>query len=206
MGFLVYFARERTLANLPPMTGRLIAVGDIHGCHQEFADLLAQLALTSADRLILLGDLINRGPDSNRVIDLAREHAPDLAVVDLRLGADNGLDVVRALRPLDPTLFILVLTGWGSIATALEAVRVGANHYLSKPVDADQIVAAFKALPADTSAPDELPSVPSLARVEWEHIQRVLADCGGNISLAAKQLGIHRRSLQRKLSKYPPRV
>lgn len=141
-----------------------------------------------------------------QAIDLAREHAPDLAVVDLRLGADNGLDVVRSLRPLDPTLFILVLTGWGSIATALEAVRVGANHYLSKPVDADQIVAAFKALPADAPALDDLPAVPSLARVEWEHIQRVLADCGGNISLAAKQLGIHRRSLQRKLSKYPPRV
>jgi len=74
MAFLVYFAPRRTLANLPRMTGRLIAIGDIHGCHQEFADLLQRLALTRDDRLILLGDLVNRGPDSNRVIDLAREH------------------------------------------------------------------------------------------------------------------------------------
>jgi len=116
------------------------------------------------------------------------------------------LDLVRKLRSLDPTVFILMLTGWGSIATALEAVRGGADHYLSKPVDADQIISVFKSLPGANGDKQALPSVPSLARVEWEHIQRVLTDCGGNISLAAKQLGLHRRSLQRKLSKYPPRA
>ena len=95
-----------------------------------------------------------------------------------------------------------MLTGYGSIATALEAMRCGANHYLTKPVDADQILAAYEGhLPSSEAAA----SVPSLARVEWEHIQRVLTDCGGNVSQAAKLLGIHRRSLQRKLSKYPPR-
>ena len=144
--------------------------------------------------------------DSAQTLAAAQEHAPDLAIVDLRLGAENGLDLVRKLRSLDPTVFILMLTGWGSIATALEAVRGGADHYLSKPVDADQIIAVFRSLPGTNGDKQALPSVPSLARVEWEHIQRVLTDCGGNISLAAKQLGLHRRSLQRKLSKYPPRA
>jgi two-component system, response regulator RegA len=134
----------------------------------------------------------------------AEEQAPDLAIVDLRLADENGLDVVRSLRASDPTMFILMLTGWGSIATALEAVRGGADHYLSKPVDADQILAVFNASPAFGANANPPSSVPSLARVEWEHIQRVIADCGGNISQAARALGIHRRSLQRKISKYPP--
>jgi len=134
----------------------------------------------------------------------AQEHAPDLAIVDLRLAGENGLDIVRKLRAFDSTMFILMLTGWGSIATALEAVRGGADHYLSKPVDTDQIVAVFNASPASGANADPPSSVPSLARVEWEHILRVIADCGGNISQAARALGIHRRSLQRKISKYPP--
>ncbi len=156
--------------------------------------------------------LESRGWDVFLATDLAQatvaaqEHAPALAIVDLRLSGENGLDVVRALRPLDPTMFIIMLTGWGSIATALEAVRGGADHYLSKPVDADQIIAAFNSPSGSVNCAETFPIVPSLARVEWEHIQRVLTDCGGNISLAAKQLGLHRRSLQRKLSKYPPRV
>lgn len=144
--------------------------------------------------------------NATQALAATQEHAPDLAIVDLRLGEENGLDVVRALRKLDPTMFIIMLTGWGSIATALEAVRGGADHYLSKPVDADQVVAVFKSPPGSTGRVSAAPNVPSLARVEWEHIQRVLTDCSGNISLAAKQLGLHRRSLQRKLSKYPPRV
>jgi two-component system response regulator RegA len=107
---------------------------------------------------------------------------------------------------MDTTLSIVMLTGYGSIATALEAVRCGADHYLSKPVDVDQILATYEAVrtsaPGDASPPA---TVPSLARVEWEHIQRVMTDCDGNISQAARLLGLHRRSLQRKLSKYPPR-
>ena len=96
-----------------------------------------------------------------------------------------------------------MLTGYGSIATAVEAVRSGAAHYLGKPVDIDQILAAF----TGESPPSALPPsvVPSLARVEWEHIQRVLSACDGNISRAARLLGLHRRSLQRKLSKDPVR-
>ena len=143
------------------------------------------------------------GPDA---LALARENAPDLAIVDLRLEGESGLDIVRELRALDATVFIIMLTGWGSIATAIEAVRGGADQYLSKPVDAEQILSAYQSpRSANFNAQREV-AVPSLARVEWEHIQRVLTDCGGNVSLAAKRLGLHRRSLQRKLSKYPPRV
>jgi two-component system response regulator RegA len=134
----------------------------------------------------------------------ARSESPELAVVDLRLAGASGLDLVRELKAIDEATSVVVLTGYGSIATALEAVRLGATHYLTKPADVDEILAAFER----PAAPSGLSShrdheVASLARTEWEHIHRVLTDCGGNVSLAARQLGIHRRSLQRKLSKYP---
>jgi two-component system, response regulator RegA len=129
----------------------------------------------------------------------ATADSPELALVDLRLPGRSGLDVVQALKAIDDTTRIVVLTGYGSIATAVESMRLGATSYLTKPVDADQILAAFEGgpLPAATGA------VQTLARVEWEHIQRVLADCDGNITQAARRLGIHRRSLQRKLFKNP---
>lgn len=139
-------------------------------------------------------------------VALATEHAPDLAIIDLRIGDENGLDIIRKLRSMDSTMYLIMLTGWGSIATAIEAVRGGADHYLSKPVDADQILAIYNAPEKSAANSSIVADVPSLARVEWEHIQRVLTNCEGNISLAAKKLGLHRRSLQRKLSKYPPRV
>ncbi|MDX1982645.1 MAG: response regulator [Bryobacteraceae bacterium] len=142
-------------------------------------------------------------------LHLAHECEPDLAIVDLRLPGMNGLDIVKELGERDRSMCIIVLTGYGSIATALTATKLGASHYLSKPADADQILEAYRnaTSPGDAGTADgETASVPSLARVEWEHIQRVLADCGGNISQAAKLLGLHRRSLQRKLAKYPPRV
>jgi two-component system response regulator RegA len=137
--------------------------------------------------------------DYRSALELAREDSPELALVDLRIGSDSGLDLVRELKQNDPSTIVVVLTGYGSIATAVESVKLGATSYLTKPADADQIVAAF-----DGTRPLEPAAVPSLARVEWEHIQRVLADCGGNVSQAARTLGLHRRSLQRKLTKYPP--
>jgi two-component system response regulator RegA len=146
--------------------------------------------------------------DGATAVRIAAAVSPDLAIVDLRLPGAGGLDIVRELRRLDETMCIIMLTGYGSIATALSAVKLGANHYLSKPADADQILACYQKLTAANAAEESDPAsadVPSLARVEWEHIQRVLADCEGNISQAAKLLGLHRRSLQRKLSKYPPR-
>ena len=135
-------------------------------------------------------------------IAAAQADTPEWALVDLRLPTRSGLDVVRALRALDDTTTIVVLTGYGSIATAVESIKIGAATYLTKPVDADQILAAFNG-ESSTASGDTDFAVPTLARVEWEHIQRVLADCGGNLSQAARRLGIHRRSLQRKLSKDP---
>lgn len=131
----------------------------------------------------------------------ATDESPELAVVDLKLPSGSGLDVVRGLHAIDPTTRIVVLTGYGSIATALESVKLGATHYLTKPVDADQVLAAFDGRAVTQDQPTV--AVPSLARVEWEHIQRVLNDCEGNVSQAARLLGIHRRSLQRKLAKFP---
>ena len=136
--------------------------------------------------------------DYASALDVAREESPELALVDLRLPGESGLTVIRELKELDPATIVVVLTGYGSIATAVESIKLGAASYLTKPADADQIVAAF-----DGTQLEENTEVPSLARVEWEHIQRVLTDCGGNVSKAARALGIHRRSLQRKLSKYP---
>jgi two-component system response regulator RegA len=135
----------------------------------------------------------------------ASAESPEYAVVDLRLGVESGLDVVRALRAIDAETKIVVLTGYGSIATAMEAVRLGATGYITKPADVDDVLAAFAR--GDAAAVPPLPgySAPSLARAEWEHINRVLADCDGNISEAARRLNIHRRSLQRMLQKRPPR-
>jgi two-component system response regulator RegA len=143
-----------------------------------------------------------------RAIEIAEHESAEYAVVDLRMPGTSGLEVVRELHRIDPATKIVVLTGYGSIATALEAVRLGATHYLTKPANVDEVIAAFDRGGAQTAveAPptgSEAPETPSLARVEWEHIQRVLTDCGGNITKAAEKLGIHRRSLQRKLSKFP---
>lgn len=134
-------------------------------------------------------------------IVLAKRHSPERAIVDMRMPGMSGLDLINELAKVDPDIDIIVLTGYGSIATAVEAVRRGARDYLTKPVDTDQILQAFERDPDASAVPD---TTPSLARVEWEHIQRILADCGGNISQAARKLGIHRRSLQRKLGKLPP--
>lgn len=126
----------------------------------------------------------------------------DRAILDLKLGGgQSGLDVLRELRQASPEARVVVLTGYGSIATAIDAMRIGAADYLAKPADADQIEAALSGRRAATLP--EIPT-PSLDRVEWEHLQRVLAECGGNITKAAKALGIERRSLQRRLQKLPP--
>lgn len=155
--------------------------------------------------------LESRGHEVSLAADAAQAVAaipwgPTHAVVDLRLGDEDGLEVLARLRQALPELQAVILTGYGSIATAVEAVKLGAVNVLQKPADADMVLAAFDKgeRPPLSEAPAYTP--PSLARAEWEHIQRVLADCGGNISEAARRLGIHRRTLQRKLQKYPPRT
>jgi two-component system response regulator RegA len=137
---------------------------------------------------------------AREAIQAARWLRPDRAVIDLRMADGSGLDVILELKREFPALVSIVLTGYGSIATALEAVRRGAFDYLTKPVDADDVLRAFEAGGEEAAAA----SVPSLHRVEWEHIQRVLADCEGNVTKAARLLGVHRRTLQRKLATRPP--
>lgn len=162
--------------------------------------LRPRLARAFAER----GFAVHEAGDAAQALAVAEAAGPTHAVVDLRLPDDSGLAVVRALHARDAGTRIVVLTGYGSIATALEAVRSGAAHYLTKPANADDIVRAFEGESAPSSDPDPT-DVPSLSRVEWEHINRVLTDSGGNISEAARRLGLHRRSLQRKLAKYPTR-
>jgi len=139
--------------------------------------------------------------DHASALDLARARPIDRAVVDLRMPGPNGLVVVQDLLAIQPTMQIVVATGYGSIATAVEAMRLGARDYLTKPANADQILSSFEVEP---DAPEDLDfEVPSLAKVEREHIERVLQDCNGNVSKAARVLGMHRRSLQYKLAKFP---
>lgn len=130
---------------------------------------------------------------------------PDYAVVDLRIGAESGLTLVRRLAALSPPARSVVLTGYGSIATAVEAIKLGATHYLTKPVDVDEILAALRGTAPLVKPQEAQPRTLSVRRAEWEHIQRVLNEHGGNISAAARALGIHRRTLQRKLHKRPVR-
>jgi len=137
-------------------------------------------------------------------IALASACPPGCAVVDLKLPGASGLKLVSSLIALDPHTRIVVLTGYGSIATAVEAIKLGAMYYLTKPADADQIVAAFnREAGDDQTAVNQKPM--SVNRVEWEHIDRVLHDHGGNISETARALSMHRRTLQRKLAKHPAR-
>lgn len=137
---------------------------------------------------------------------MINDSPPDLAVVDLRIGTGSGLTLIPLLTRGPRPARTVVLTGYGSIATAVEAVKLGATQYLTKPADVDAIIAALTG--PDTPVPQPLPDTPrplSVKRVEWEHIQRVLTENQGNISATARSLGIHRRTLQRKLQKRPVR-
>lgn len=131
---------------------------------------------------------------------LAREFAPDRAVVDLRLGGSSGLVCVKQLHEIDPSMRIVVLTGFASISTAVEAVKLGATNYLMKPANTDDIEAAFDRVEGDVDT--ELKARPtSIRTLEWEHIHQTLADTNYNLSEAARRLGLHRRTLARKLDK-----
>jgi two-component system response regulator RegA len=138
--------------------------------------------------------------DGEAALFAASSAPPDCAIVDLRMPRMMGLHVVRRLHTIDSSTRIVVLTGFGSIATALDAVRSGASHYLTKPADIKEIVHALEHEPRAARTPPR-PTVPTLDDVEWEHIDRVMVACDNNISRAAVALGLHRRSLQRKLAR-----
>ncbi|MBE2257888.1 MAG: response regulator transcription factor [Candidatus Accumulibacter sp.] len=135
-----------------------------------------------------------------------REQSPEYAVVDLKMPGDSGLVLIEKLLELDANTRIVMLTGYASIATAVEAIKLGAIHYLAKPCDADQLVAALNKSSIGDSATPVAASPLSVDRLEWEHIQRVLAEHQGNVSATARALKMHRRTLQRKLGKRPVRA
>ena len=142
----------------------------------------------------------------NEAVEVFRADPTDLAVVDLRMPGRTGLTVIADLKAIRPDVQVLILSGFGSIATAIDSIRLGAVNFLPKPADADDILNAFKRGGSEVQVVenDEQISAPTLAQAEWEHIHRILADCSNNISEAARRLGIHRRSLQRKLRKRAP--
>jgi len=157
---------------------------------------------------VLSGALKKRGfavsvaHDVDAAIMLSQTSPPEYAVIDLKMPGPSGLILVQKLKELDEQTRIVMLTGYASIATAVEAIKLGATHYLSKPADADEIVAALHKESGDAHIAVN-PSPLSVDRLEWEHIQKVLAENQGNISATARALKMHRRTLQRKLTKRP---
>jgi two-component system, response regulator RegA len=155
-------------------------------------------ALERRDYEVLAAHTLERG------LQLAEQYLPEYAVIDLRIGHDSGLELVKKLMSLDANTACVMLTGFASIATAVEAIKLGAVHYLTKPTNADEIVRALHKNEGDASvAINKKP--PSAKRLEWEHLQKVLLQNEGNISAAARALNMHRRTLQRKLEKKPVR-
>lgn len=147
------------------------------------------------------GYTVHVAHDVETGIPLAQQVHPEYAVVDLKMAGASGLELVRALHALDPGTRIVVLTGYASITTAVEAIKLGATQYLTKPANADEIVTAFGHI-ADAAVP-LAPHPTGIGKLEWEHIQRVLHEHDNNISATARALNMHRRTLQRKLGKPP---
>ena len=175
-----------------PAERSLLIVEDDHSFLQRLAKALEQrgFVVTTAESVA----------DGLLQVEKA---APAFAVVDMRLGDGNGLDVISALKRRRPDARGIILTGYGNIATAVNAVKLGAVDYLAKPVDADDVVAALLAQDNTKIAPPENPM--SADRVRWEHIQRIYELCGRNVSETARRLNMHRRTLQRILAKRAPR-
>jgi two-component system response regulator RegA len=169
---------------------RLLLIDDNESFRQTLATALGRRGL----RVSVAASLTD-------AMHLAERVSPDRAILDLNLGDGDGLTLIPRLRERLPELAIVVLTGYASIATAVAAIRLGAVHYLAKPAGVDEILAAFERTAGDATTP--LPMTPmSLNQLEWEHLQRTLHEQDGNISAAARALGMHRRSLQRKLRKH----
>ncbi|MHB9119061.1 MAG: response regulator transcription factor [Burkholderiales bacterium] len=176
--------------------------------------ILPNLLLVDDDQVfcgVLAKALKKRGYDVTLAHDVesalvsAIANPPEYAVIDLKMPGPSGLALVKRLKELDNQTRIVVLTGYASVATAIEAIKLGAIHYLAKPADADEILAALRREEGDANTPVN-PAPLSVNRMEWEHIQKVLTENNGNISATARALKMHRRTLQRKLGKYPVKV
>jgi two-component system response regulator RegA len=165
-----------------------------------------RFAVTLAAALARRGYVAHVAHNAAAALATARTKEPDAAVVDLKLGADDGLALIEPLRSAHPKMRIVVLTGYASIATAVKAIKLGADDYLAKPVTASAVVSVLERGARKEPSPDALAQPlerMSPRRLEWEHIQRVLAEHDGNISATARTLRMHRRTLQRKLAKRP---
>lgn len=180
------------MAEIPPVHGKLLLVDDDPVLRQVLVR-----ALTRRGFQVVVAD-----STTTCLERLDQETLPDFALLDLNLGGSSGLRLIPSILQRNPECEIVVLTGYASIPTAVDAVKLGARQYLAKPVDAETIVKAFleDQAPNADEPPEETLSV---SRLEWEHIQRVLAEHGGNISATARALKMHRRTLQRKLLKRP---
>ncbi len=174
--------------------GSILLVDDTHVLRERLSMAMQQR-----------GFRVETAGNYDEAIEVFRAKPTELAVLDLRMPGKSGLELLRAILLIQPRTRVIMLSGFGSIPASIDAVRAGAVNFLSKPADADDILSAFVRgeSPAVPEGAIAFPA-PSLARNEWEHIHRVLSDCGGNISEAARRLGIHRRSLQRKLRKRAP--
>lgn len=160
-------------------------------------------AETLAYRLRRRGQEARTATDATAAMAICARRCPQRIILDLKLAETSGLRLLPELRAQLPDAEIVILTGYASIATAVSAIKLGAVHYLAKPASLDEILAAFD---ADTPLPAPAPeTLPSLNRVEWEYIQRALDEHEGNIAATARALGMHRRTLQRKLAKRPTR-
>jgi two-component system response regulator RegA len=136
----------------------------------------------------------------DEALALARAAAPRFALVDLKIGRESGLNLIQPLKAIRADMRVVLVTGYASVATAVEAIKLGADNYLLKPVTAD---AVLRVLTGQDVPPENESTMTPLSRLEWEHIQQALKETGGNVSAAARLLGMHRRSLQRKLAKRP---
>lgn len=150
------------------------------------------------------GHAIYTATNAAQAIELANTHNPDYALVDLKLAEQSGLDLIAPLRQAHEAMRIILVTGYASVATAVEAIKRGADHYLAKPTTVEAILRTLNDDTDDEPAEAEATMTP-LSRLEWEHIQQAMIDSSGNVSAAARLLGMHRRSLQRKLAKKPGR-
>jgi two-component system response regulator RegA len=189
---LTGIAMSDARATEPKADRRLLIVDD----DKSFLDRLAR-AMESRGFQVTTAESVAAG------LAQVAASAPPYAVVDLRLNDGNGIEVISALKEKRPDARAVVLTGYGNIATAVTAVKLGAIDYLSKPADADDVYAALTAAPGQKAEPPEKPM--SADRVRWEHIQRVYELCGRNVSETARRLNMHRRTLQRILAKRAPR-
>ena len=162
-----------------------------------FADALARALMRKGQEALVAN---NR----QQALQIQQEQMPERIILDLKIGDDSGLQLLPELKAINQSTDIVLLTGYSSIPTAVEAIKQGAIQYLCKPVEIEEVLAAFEGLQEDSAAKIEVPiEPPSVDRLEWEHIQSVLMQNDGNVSATARALGMHRRTLQRKLQKRP---